>query len=85
MSMGCVDNYDVSPSRKQSQCPLDSLLAGSGRCSDAQLTVFILAGIRIIPTLLDIAHSHHARALAIFVDHQQLLNAVFVEEFLSLL
>ena len=54
------------------------------RGGDAQPALLVLAGVRIGDRLLHVLHRDQPDAAVLVVDHQQLLDAVLVEEALGL-
>ena len=61
-----------------------ALVADRGGGGDAQPPLLVLAGVRIGDRLLDVLHGDQADAAILRVDHQQLLDAVLVQQPLGL-
>ena len=61
-----------------------ALVADRGRGRDAQPALLVLAGVRIGDRLLDVLHGDQADAAILRIDHQQLLDAVLVQQPLGL-
>ncbi len=58
-------------------------LARADGSADAQGTVIILAGRRVQLRFFDVFHRHKADAAVVVVHHQQLFDAVLVQQFLG--
>ena len=58
----------------------ETLVADRRCCSNAKATLFVLAGIRIGNGLLDILYGDEADASILRIHHQQLLDAMLVQQ-----
>ena len=63
---------------------VEALVADGGGGSDAQAALLVLAGVGIGDRLLDVLHGDETDAAILVVDHQQLLDAVLVQQALGL-
>ena len=80
-----VDHQDVDPGLDQRLGALKPGRTGADRRADPQPPVRILAGVREKLRLLDVLDGHQADQSEVVVDHQQLLDAMLVQELLGLL
>ena len=80
-----VDHHEIDAGRDQRLGAGEALVADRGGGGDAQAALLVLAGVRIGDRLLDVLHGDQADAAVVLVDHQQLLDAVLVQEPLRLL
>ena len=84
MAVRGVDHDEVDAGLDQPLGALEALVADGGGGGDAQPPLLVLAGIRIGDRLLDVLDGDQADAAILVVDHQQLLDAVLVQEPLGL-
>ena len=59
-------------------------VADGGGGGDPQPALLVLAGVGVGDLLLDVLHRDQADAAVVLVDHQQLLDAVLVQQALGL-
>ena len=84
MAVRGVDHHEIDAGRDQRLGAGKALVADRGGRRDAQAALLVLAGVRIGDRLLDVLHGDQADAAVILVDHQQLLDAVLMQELLRL-
>ena len=63
---------------------VETLVADGRRGGDAQAALLVLAGVRIGDRLLHVLDGDQADAAVLVVDHEQLLDAVLVQQALGL-
>ena len=80
MAVRRVDDDDVDAGVEQRLGPGKAGLADAGRAGDAQAAVLVLAGLGIGARLLDVLDSDQTDTATVIVDHEQLLDAVLVEQ-----
>ena len=80
MAVGGVDDEAVDPGRHQHLGALETLVADGGGGGDAEAPVGVLGGVRMGGRLLDVLDGDEADAAARFVDDDQLLDPVLVQE-----
>ena len=80
MAMGGIDHQHVDAGIEQRLGALDAVIARAGRRGDAQPALVVLAGMGKALRLLDVLHRDEADAAIGVVDHQQLLDAMLVQE-----
>ena len=85
MAVRGVDHDEVDAGLDQPLGALIALVADRGGGGDAQAALLVLAGIRIGDRLLDVLDRDQADAAVLVVDHQELLDAVLVQQALGLL
>ena len=83
MAMRGVDHDKVDARRDQRLGAGKALVADRGGGGDAQAALLVLAGVRIGDRLLDVLHRDQADAAVLRIDHQQLLDAVLVQQALG--
>ena len=84
MAVGGVDHHEVDAGLDQPLGAIEPLVADGGGGGDAQPALLVLAGVRIGDRLLDVLHRDEPDAAVEVVDHQELLDAVLVQEPLGL-
>ena len=84
MAVRGVDHDEIDAGVDQRLGARIALVADRGRRGDAQPPLLVLAGVRIGDRLLDVLHGDQADAAILIVDHQQLLDAVLVQQPLGL-
>ena len=84
MAVRGVDDHDVDPGVEQRLGALKAIVAGAGRGGDAQPALLVLAGVGVELRLLDVLDGDQADAAVGVIDHQQLLDAVLVQQALGL-
>ena len=84
MAVRGVDHHEIDAGRDQRLGAREALVADRGGGGDAQAPLLVLAGVRIGDRLLDVLHGDQADAAVVVVDHQQLLDAVLVQQPLGL-
>jgi hypothetical protein len=80
MAMGGVDDQQVHPGIDQALGALEPILTHRGGRGCTQPPLLVLGSIRVELRLLDILDGDQADAAAVAVDHQQLLDAVAVQQ-----
>ncbi len=80
MAVRGVDDEAVDAGRHQHLGALEPLVADGGRGGDAQAPVGVLGGVRMRGRLLDVLDRDEADAAPRFVDDDQLLDAVEMQE-----
>ena len=78
--MSGIHHYHIDARGDQLRGPRQTRLAGTDRGPGAQTALFVLAGIREVAGLLDVLDRDHAAQLEVAVDHQQLLDAVLMQQ-----
>ena len=84
MAVRGIDHDQIDARLDQPLGAVEALVADRGRGGDAQAALLVLAGVRIGDRLLDVLHRDQADAAVLVVDHQQLLDAVLVQQALGL-
>ena len=84
MAVRGIDHDEVDAGLDQRLGAREALVADRGGGGDAQAALLVLAGVRIGDRLLDVLHGDQADAAIVVVDHQQLLDAVLVQQPLGL-
>ena len=84
MAVRGVDHDEIDAGLDQLLGAVVALVADRGGGGDAQPALLVLAGVRIGDRLLDVLHRDQADAAILRVDHQQLLDAVLVQQPLGL-
>ena len=84
MAVRGVDHDHVDAGIDQPLGALEAVVADRGRGGDAQAALLVLAGERMRDRLLDVLDGDQADAAILVVDHQQLLDAVLVQQALGL-
>ena len=84
MAVRGVDHDEIDAGVDQPLGALEAVLADRGRGGDAQPALRVLAGVRMRDRLLDVLDGDQADAAILVVDHQQLLDAVLVQQPLGL-
>ena len=84
MAVGGVDDDEVDPGLDQALGALVAGLADRRRRGDPQAALVVLAGIGIGHRLLHVLHRDQADAAVLVVHHQQLFDAVLVQQALGL-
>ena len=85
MAMRGIDHHQVDAGRDQRLGAGKALVADGGGGGDAQTALLVLAGVRIGDRLFDVLDGDQADAAILVVDHQQLLDAVLMQQPLGLL
>ena len=80
MAVRGVDDEAVHSGRHQEFGALEPLVADGGGCGDAQAPVGVFGGVRMGGRLLDVLDGDEADAAPRFVDDDQLLDAVEMQE-----
>ena len=84
MAVRGVDHDEIDAGLDQPLGALEALVADRGGGGDAQPALLVLAGIRIGDRLLDVLDGDQPDAAILLVDHQQLLDAVLMQQALGL-
>ena len=84
MAVRGIDHDEIDAGRDQRFGAREALVADGGRGGDAQPALLVLAGVRIGDRLLDVLDGDQADAAILVVDHQQLLDAVLMQQALGL-
>src|SRR3569832_2330614 len=84
MAVGGVDHDYVDLGRDQRGDAVVGALARANRGTDAQAFVIVFRGIGFFTRLLDVFHRHHAAQLKSVVHHQQLFDAMLMQQALDL-
>ena len=84
MAVRGIDDDKIDARLDQPPGAVEALVADGRRGGDAQAALLVLAGVRIGDRLLDVLDRDQADAAVLVVDHQQLLDAVLVQEALGL-
>ena len=84
MAVRGVDHDEIDAGLDQPLGAVEALVADRGGGGDAQAALLVLAGVGIGDRLLDVLHGDQADAAVLVVDHQQLLDAVLVQQPLGL-
>ena len=85
MAVGGVDHDQIDAGIDQPLGAGEAVIADAGRRRDAQAPLLVLAGIGMQLRLLDVLDRDQPDAAIVVVDHDQLLDAMLVEEPLGLL
>ena len=80
MAVRGVDHDQIDAGFDQPLGAVITLVADRGRRGDAQPPLLVLAGVRIGDRLLDVLHRDQPDAAISRVDHQQLLDAVLMQQ-----
>ena len=80
VAVGGVDNNHIDPGIDQRFDPIGGVGAGTDRRANAQATVFVFTGIGIGASLVDVFHRHHAGELKVLIDHQNLFDAMDMQQ-----
>ena len=78
-----VDADDVAAGLQQRVDALVAIGADADRGADAQPAAVVLRRVRVLLRLLDVLDGDQALEQAVAVDHQQLLDAVLVQQLLG--
>ena len=84
MAVRGVDDDEIDAGIDQRFAARKAGVADGGGGGDAQPALLVLAGVGVGHRLLDVLHGDQADAAIVAVDHQQLLDAVLVQEPLGL-
>ena len=84
MAVRGVDHDQVDAGRDQPLGALEALVADRGGGGDPESALLVLAGVRIGHRLLDVLDGDQPDAAILVVDHQELLDAVLVQQPLGL-
>ena len=84
MAVRGVDHDEIDAGLDQPLGAQEAFVADRGGGGDAQPALLVLAGVRIGDRLLDVLHGDQPDAAILLVDHQQLLDAVLVQQALGL-
>ena len=79
-----VDGEGIDAGVDQFGGALQKVAGGADGRADAQTALFVLAGVGIFQLLLDVFDGDQALELVLVVDHEQLLDAVLVEDVFGL-
>ena len=85
MAVRGVDDDEIDAGLDQPFGALEALVADGGRRRHAQPPLLVLAGVGIGDRLLDVLDRDQPDAAILRIDHQELLDAVLVQEALGLL
>ena len=85
MTVCGIDDEKVDAGFDQALGALEAVIADADGGSSAKAALRILGGIRVQLRLLDVLDGDQADAAALAIDHQQLLDAVRVQQALGLL
>ena len=80
MAMRGVDDEAIDARRDQPLGALETLVADGGRGGDPQPPLRVLGGVGMGGRLLDVLDRDQADAAVVLVDHDQLLDAVLVQQ-----
>ena len=83
MAVGGIDHQHVNLGVEQSLGAGEAIVAGAGRGGGAQAALVVLAGVGVELRLLDVLDGDEADAAVGVIDHQQLFDAVLVEQALG--
>jgi hypothetical protein len=75
-----VNDQDVETGGEQRFGTLDAIAAGTGRRGHSKTAMLVLAGRRIALRFLDILDGYQTDAAIDLVDHEQLLDAMLVQQ-----
>ena len=84
MAVRGVDHDQIDAGGDQQFGALEAGFADRGRGGDPQAALLVLAGVRIGDRLFHVLDGDQADAAIVLIDHQQLLDAVLVQEPLGL-
>ena len=84
MAVRGIDHDQIDAGRDQRLGAREALVADRGGGGDAQAALLVLAGVRIGDRLLHVLDGDQADAAVLVVDHQQLLDAVLMQQPLGL-
>src|SRR5579872_4863148 len=82
--MRTVDSEDIHFSRGQLLSPLQEIAGSANGRAHPQASMGIFSGIRILQLLLDIFYGDQSLEIVFVVDNQKFLDAMLVENFLSI-
>ncbi len=82
--MGGVDGESVDAHLDQGCSALQEVAGGADGSGDAQATLIVLRGVRILQLLLDVLDGDQALELVVVIDDQELFDAVLVQDVLGL-
>ncbi|KAF5037374.1 hypothetical protein DSECCO2_565270 [anaerobic digester metagenome] len=85
VAVGGIEDQEVGPGGEQRLGPLVAVGADADGRAHAQPAVAVLAGVGVFADLLDVLDGNEPAQLAVFVHHQQLFDAVFVQVVLGFL
>ena len=83
MAVRGIDHHQIDAGRDQRFGAREALVADRGGGGDAQAALLVLAGIRIGHRLFDVLDGDQADAAILVVHHQQLLDAVLMQQALG--
>ena len=84
MAVRGVDTQHIDADLEQCLGPLQKITTDADGRTDPQPTLVVFASHRVFDLLHDVFDGDHARQPAVAIDNQDLLDAVFVEEFFGL-
>ena len=79
-----VDDDQIDAGRDQRFGACEAFVADRGGCGDTQPALLVLAGVRIGDRLLHVLDSNQTDAAVLVIHHQQLLDAVLMQQALGL-
>ncbi len=79
-----IDGEHVDTGIHQLRGALQKVSRGADRTAHAEPALFVLAGVGIFQLLLDVLDGDQALKFVLVVDHQELLDAVLVQDLLRL-
>ena len=80
MAVRGVDDHDIRAGIDQELGAGKALVAGAGRGGDPQTALLVLGGMRMMRRLLHVGDGDEADAFIVLIDHDQLLDPVFVQK-----
>src|SRR5690606_3627756 len=80
VTMGSVDDQEVDAGVDQGLRALIAIVANGGGGGNTETSLLVLDGVRVQLGLFDVLDGDQANAPIVFVDHQQLFDAVTVKE-----
>ncbi len=82
--MRAVETKNIDVTFNQRRAALDDIAGDTYAGRDPQPSELVLAGVRVIVRLFDVLDRDQTLEIALLVDHEELFDAVLVEQYLGL-
>jgi len=80
MSVRGIHDHQVDTRFSEGRDPIEGIRRRADRRADAQAAAVVLAGARELVGFLEVLHGDHANQLVVAVHHQELFDAVLVQQ-----